>query len=300
MLEFNLISLKKQVFVYKMNKKCLKLIILLLFVLLMLAFPWFRQLWIIIWVWLNDKTVTTPPRLEVLFSALIAFFLVFVVEFLRSSKVVLKKSDPLNVKKDSFERKFLKIEVLVNKRWFFDKNDVTSRILPPYVHSQSSVLAHINHCPKRKFRVKWDNAPEPIEYPHSFNVECVKNNSEAKNKKNGNVVFKVISDGFPRVEKLPMSMQAENLLPGDKIQAAVLVKHRNESGFYIFDPEYYFDSTPSGKNYCDYKIAYLKLVFRSSLSSDQKYFKILNPGKDLDNFDFKEISKEDYESSIIE
>lgn len=223
-------------------------------------------------------------------SSAFSILLVFAVEWGRMSGMRFVKVDPLIHDNGHIKRKFLKIGVRIEGRRL-------GGLLPPYVHNQATMTAAISNHKKSKYHVKWDFAPEPISYPHGIN-QTVNVKGEYGNKVKKLVEFKGaidgVDNGYARVDMLPLALQSENLLPEDKAEASFLVKHDGEPGFYIYDPEYYFDPSPAGKNYCDCKKVYIKLTFRFSLLGKESYYSISNPGTKLEKFVMKEITKEKY------
>lgn len=276
-------------------KKFLSIIVIFL---LIWSF-WTHQPWDYIWMWLSNGSVQVPERLSFLLSAVIAFLLVLFVEWLRGSSIEFYVPEPVFAPLVKQDRKLLKIGVKVKGRLISNLLYI-SKILPGNVHAFASLTIYIDHSPKPFYRAKWDIAPEPIEYPHTDQAEIDLHGSYREDKKTlknfeltGNLSKKI--SGHARYELVPSAMQPENLLPGEVAEASIFAKHEGEKHFWIYDPEYYFFL---GKNRCDEKKLYIKIVFKSALGRWQDYFCLSNPNSDLNSFNIEELSKDDYESKI--
>jgi len=274
-----------------------KLLFYLLIVLLILS-VWKHEPWITVLNWINDSAIHIPDRLSLLLTAIIAFLLVLLVEWIRGSSIEFYNPDPVSSPlRDGRDRKLLKIGVKAKSRPLINFLNL-SKLLASHVHAFASLEINITHAPKPSYRAKWDIAPEPIEYPRKSQEEISLhgNYQEAKKQPKGFELkgrLERENEGFPRLEMLPLAMQPENLLPGDRAAASIVTKHQGERHFWIYDPEYYFGKS---ENQCSLSKAYLKVVFKSSLGKWEDYFCISNPDSDLKDFNIERISKDTYGS----
>jgi len=113
------------------------------------------------------------------------------------------------------------------------------------------------------FTAKWDTRPEPWDY----------NSTPPK----------------PKLELIPFALEPENLLPGDVVEASVVVKHPEEEHFYIFDPNYYLPWAREN-NIIKHNLIRLRLIFTSSSVVTKKEFVIINEDKTTKKFTMKELS----------
>lgn len=264
---------------------------------------WIHQPWESIGAFILSGEVHIPEVLNLIlnifFSAIVAFLLVVLVEWIRKSRVEIETLEPVfspiklpNGKE--INRKLLKIRVKVkaNSLGKFFK-------LPANVHAFATLTITINHEQKQSYRAKWDNAPEPWEYDRPIYQELSFNGQYPKNKKIEYLqlvgVLEGTERGYPRMNLLPQALQTENLVPDDSASASMLAKNDGNAHFSIYDPEYYFDKQ---ENHCTLKKAYLKATFKSSLGRWEEYFAVSNPNSKLDKFEIDKISKQVYEECV--
>lgn len=257
-----------------------------------------------LWIWITGETQIPDVLnliLNTVFSAILAFILVLFVEWLKGSDIKFVDIEPLYTPEPDPKRKFIKIGIVIEERNIIRVSTLFK--LPPYIHSLAALTITINHLPKPKYRAKWDLAPEPLEYPHlinqvlGFHGEYRKDNKESKPIEiSGSIEGKDL--GYARVEMIPMASQSENLGPGNSASTSILVKHKGETGFYIYDPEYYFDEARQTKNYCNFEQVYLRVEATSSLGKTVQYLSVLNPDSNLHNFKVKKITEENYKSKV--
>lgn len=227
---------------------------------------------------------------------MIGFILVIIVDFLKSSFPTFHIEKPLQ----KGPRKFLKMAIRVVSP-VRDLFKIVKKYIAPSIHSSSTLTIYINHKEKSQYKAKWDEAPEPLEYPHKIIKKVVFSGSylEQNIQKNISITGDLSEDqdAYPRLDMIPDSMQTINLIPDDVSTCSILVKHKGETGFYIYDPEYYFEGLRQ-KNYCNYQKVYLLIRFKSSLGYWDDYYLVNNPDSELTNFSTMRISKEEYESLI--
>lgn len=277
-----------------------KVVIAVLFVLIVLS-VWFREPWTYLWNWVNNPSIHIADVVSLLLSALIAFLLVILVEWLKGSSIEIYAIDPAFTQADPSlpRRKLLKIGIRA-KRNFLNKLLHLYKVLPDNVHAFASLTVFINHAAKSSYRVKWDIAPEPIEYPYTEQSVIALRANYSDDKKvskkitlEGDLQRKV--SGHPRYELVPQALQTENILPDDKSTTSLVVKHQGQDEFWIYDPEYYFFRN---ENRCSQGIVYLRTVFKSSLGKQEEYFRVINQNSQLEGFIIEKISKRTYEYNL--
>jgi hypothetical protein len=186
---------------------------------------------------------------EILLGGLLAVVVVCLVELARTPAVKIEKSQDL-VLPDG--RKVLKVRVTA-----------TSGLVPTKVFpwKRTTALARLKlgldaEDTTRSFTLKWDTAPEPWDYEKNI----------------------------PRLDLLPAAYSPENFIVGDSVMAALAIKHPRETGFYIFDPNYYVRQSQVA---VDGKQLRVRLAFRSSTVSKTEYFTILNGSTEIDSFELR-------------
>jgi len=203
------------------------------------------------------NVITTEINLvEVIISIVVSILLVYLFEWLKKPSVTVELITPLLLKDN---RKLLKVNVKIFKsgalRKFFpwQSNASNARLkgqLIEIVANKEIIL--------QEYTVKWDSNPEPLDY----------------------------STGELRRELLPATSAPENLLVGDQQTAAVAIKHQGESGFYIYDGNYYGNRD---ENKISEKKMVLRLNFSSNSISKSRDFIIINPNKSTNGFILQEF-----------
>lgn len=273
-------------------------------VIILVLTAWLREPWSMLWSLLLSNEIHIPEVLNLLLniviSAVIAFLLVLFVEWLRGSQIKINAIEPvfspieLSDKRE-LNRKLLKIGIEAKA------NSLGKLLkLPSNVHSFATLTIHISHDQKPSFRAKWDNAPEPWEYDThlyqelSFKGQSIKNNKRKPEDLQITGILEGEARGYPRMNLLPQALQTENLVPDDVASASILAKVTGDPGFFIYDPEYYFNKS---ENRCEEKKVYLKVIFKSSLGRWEEYFCATNPSSKLERFNIEKLSKDTYESN---
>jgi hypothetical protein len=206
----------------------------------------------------QDNSFNSKDIIIALFGTISALSLVFFVEWLRNPNIEIEIAQLLDIPENELfledskkiivpKRRILKIKVIVKKDW---RKYIP---LPKNVHALSKVIVEINWTTKPRYQAKWDTAPEPVDY-----------------------INKVV-----KIEMAPLTMQAENLMFGDIVEAGIAAKHDGEDGFYFFDSDYYINRV---NNYCILKEVILTITLRSSLKEKKEKFKLKNPNNTINKF----------------
>ncbi len=203
---------------------------------------------------------------QLILGTLFALLLVVLTDLIKTPQVEFSLIDPIykpyNVAQDNgiitqVNRKFLKIRITIKKDWrnWFLLSKVTKNI-----HSVSKLMVTLNE--ERVHQIKWDTAPEPIDYSKP--------------------------EEGTKYELIPFAFQLENLVEGDIAEASIAVKHDGEGGYYIFDP-YYYTNEFRNNTICNYKKKTISITFKSALRTISKNYIIINPDTSLDKFALKEV-----------
>lgn len=195
-------------------------------------------------------TIFSTPRhdsfwtiISTILGALFGFLLVILVEKIKTPSARIELFPELV---HSSGRKFLKIKVVIST------NTIIKKIFPwqnaVMVGRIKGSLISLHNGKDRveqTFTLKWDSKPEPWDYVNNV----------------------------PRLELLPAASEAQNFLSNDEDSAAVVVKHPNQSHFYIYDGNYYVNPTANQRNESKIK---LRLAFTSTSTTAEKEFMIMN------------------------
>lgn len=198
-------------------------------------------------------------------GTLLAFLLVVITDIIKLPAIDISLIDPVYQPFSVVEngkiikqvnRKFVKIRITVKKDWrsWFLLSKVTKSI-----HSVSKLLVKLDE--ERTHQIKWDTAPEPVDYSKP--------------------------EVGTKYELIPFAFQSENLVEGDIAEASIAVKHEGEDGFYIFDP-YYYTNEFRHKTICNYRKKTITIVFKSALITISKKYTINNPNLSLEKFELSE------------
>ena len=276
----------------------MRIILWTLILVLILISSWLHYPWAQILSWLNNSNFIIADRLSIVVSITTSLFLVFIVEWLRGSEIKFYTNE-VSAPFEKQDRKLLKIGIKAEAH-------IPSSLLallkfPVNIHTNSSLTIESDQIPKHSYRAKWDQAPEPVEYPHSENENIVltgkysEDNKKFQDIKLEGKLEKTTSE-YSKLEMLPLAMQTENILPGDCAEASIFAKHEGETFFWVFDPEYYFKHYHNieNKNKCKGFKIFIKAIFKSSLGKWESYFCIFNQGRNLENFKIEAISKSAY------
>ncbi|NMB84088.1 hypothetical protein GYA28_02255 [Candidatus Roizmanbacteria bacterium] len=197
-----------------------------------------------------------PDVWQIIISILSSIGLVYIIEWLKQPSAFIEKTTD-SILPDG--RKMLKVKVKISKKGFLRKIFPWTN-MASYARLKGNLISNKSgkEIILQSFVVKWDTRPEPWDYD--------------KNK--------------PKIELLPETSEPENFLPEDECTAAIAVKHSDENQFYIYDGNYYVNSSV---NQCDEKEIVIRLIFSSSSATTKKDYVIVNRNKSIGGFNLKEI-----------